>query len=285
MADEHKEEHGSGGEGHSGGGHGGGGHGGGHGGGSHEEHEGAPEWLISFADNVALMMGFFVILLAMNMAKPTLGGIGGKGKNPADEVNPAMKDFAIAIREAFNTPVDINSKDPNEQELVQRLKERKQQGGTTSLPAPSGRDKNADSAKTGWFVAGTIVEFPEVCDATLSEEGKRKLAEFAAMKKGEQWIIEVRGHTSVVESREGKAHAMKLALERAQAAANELVAHGLEWAQLRVVGCSDNEQRTPRANSPEEHASNQRVEVGPTPEQMRGDVYNGPATSAETSHE
>ena len=49
-------------------GHGGGSHGGGHAAGGHEEgHEGAPEWLISFADNVALMMGFFVILLAMNM--------------------------------------------------------------------------------------------------------------------------------------------------------------------------------------------------------------------------
>lgn len=44
----HEEGHGK--KGH--GGHGGHGHGGGH-----EEHAGAPEWLISFADNVALLMG------------------------------------------------------------------------------------------------------------------------------------------------------------------------------------------------------------------------------------
>ena len=89
-------EHGEGGA-HKGGGHGGG-HG--HGGGGHEEHhEGAPEWLISFADNVALMMGFFVILLAMNMAKQTVGGIGGEaqmGGNP-NQAN-TMIDFAIAVR-------------------------------------------------------------------------------------------------------------------------------------------------------------------------------------------
>ena len=40
------------------------------GGGHDEEHEGAPEWLISFADMVMLIMGFFVILFALNMSPP-----------------------------------------------------------------------------------------------------------------------------------------------------------------------------------------------------------------------
>src|SRR5437773_3233542 len=112
MADkEHEQKEGS--HGHSGGG----GH---HGGGHEEAHEGAPEWLISFADNVALMMGFFVILLAMNMAKPTLGGIGGAAKNTTDS-SPEMEDFAIEVRKAFNVPVDINSTNPNEAPLVRRL--------------------------------------------------------------------------------------------------------------------------------------------------------------------
>ena len=41
-----------------------GGHVGGHGGGGHDEEEeaGAPEWLISFADMVMLLMGFFVMI-------------------------------------------------------------------------------------------------------------------------------------------------------------------------------------------------------------------------------
>src|ERR1043165_7557814 len=115
MAEEHKEEHGQSGESHSGGGHGGhGGSGGGHGGGGgHEEHEGAPEWLISFADNVALLMGFFVILLAMNMAKPKTGGLGGENQNPSQQ-DMDMVDAVISIRAAFHNPVDMTSEDPNE---------------------------------------------------------------------------------------------------------------------------------------------------------------------------
>src|SRR5205085_10534811 len=85
-----------------------------HAGGSHEEHEGAPEWLISFADNVALMMGFFVILLAMNMDKPSQGGVGGQEKNPGGrEASTQMEDFAIAMRAAFNNPVREDSTDPH----------------------------------------------------------------------------------------------------------------------------------------------------------------------------
>ncbi len=279
MAEEHKDEHG-GGEGH-GGGHGGGGHGGGgHAGGAHEEHEGAPEWLISFADNVALMMGFFVILLAMNMDKPAAGGVGGEDKYPSSTPSEKMTDFAIEMREAFHNKVDINSTDPHEQELVKRLKERKLQGGTTSQPGADGNKHDVQATRPSDFV--NVVAFAYFLDfeSQLNEEGKQSMAQAAEQLKGKRWIIEVRGHVSAVEARDSKDKAMRLAHERAFAAATELVAQGLDWNQLRVVACADNERDVPRADSVEGHRTNQRVQIVTTQEPMPGDPFNGSNSNA-----
>ena len=53
-----------------------------HGGDHDEEHDGAPEWLISFADMVMLIMGFFVILYALNATPPQQAGAEGDSDGP-----------------------------------------------------------------------------------------------------------------------------------------------------------------------------------------------------------
>ena len=98
--------------------------------------------------------------------------------------------------------------------------------------------------------------------------------------KGQRWIVEVRGHVSAVEARDSKDKAMRLAHERAFAAATELVAQGLEWNQLRVVACADNERDVPRAASVEGHRTNQRVQIVTTQEPMPGDPFNASNSNA-----
>lgn len=270
MADhEHKE-----GEGESHGG-GGGPHGGGHGhgGGGHEgEHEGAPEWLISFADNVALLMGFFVILLAMNMATKHTGGIGSDGDQPGYPKDPMME-FVQSVRESFNSPVKMDSKRPEDQELIRYIL-RKQ--GATNEEGPGGKNPGLQSIRTGdYHRISATVAFDDR-EAGLDAEGRRILAETAAKLKDEAWIIEVRGHVSPFEVMRNPVRARELSYQRAMAAAAALVESGLKWDNLRVVACGDASRVVARATNPADNRQNQRVEILVTNETVAADPYTRP---------
>jgi hypothetical protein len=84
-----------------------------------EEEGGAPEWLISFADMVMLIMGFFVILFALNV-QPKGGEAGGGGEHAEgvatqpQELDPALVE---AIRRAFHSP--LNPSDPRDADVLE----------------------------------------------------------------------------------------------------------------------------------------------------------------------
>ncbi len=246
---------------HSEDGHGGGGHGGGgHGGGGHEEHEGAPEWLISFADNVALMMGFFVILLAMNMAKKTAGGIGGEAKM-GGAPNTDL-DFVIAIRQAFN-PIDMDSDNPAEASLRKRILERAAEAERSRQPEEPGKGKESQAIRpTDLSSLGGTVPFDDNADSLSASA--RGVAEVIASKLiGQRFMIEVRGHSSPSETMRQAERGIALSHSRALAVARVLVAQGIRWDQIRIVACGDNERKVARSYD-EADKQNQRVDVIPT---------------------
>ncbi|MGE3108481.1 MAG: flagellar motor protein MotB [Phycisphaerales bacterium] len=282
MADEHDNTHG---EEHGGGhgGHGGGGHG--HGGGGHAEgeHEGAPEWLISFADNVALMMGFFVILLAMNMQKPTAGGLGGVDKNPASEQpDNAMLDFVIAMRQAFHNPIDMNGSDPNEAKLRKRMQEQRGRSETND-PGPEGDNHRVQAQETSDYVQPTGIVTFDTDSAALSSIGARTAADVAAQLRGRRVFVEVRGHVSAAEAFKDGQRGMKLSQERAMAVAAALIENEMKWSQIRIVLCADSTPVQARADSPTEHRTNQRVEVVVTKEPLPKDQFVDTSSSAGAS--
>jgi flagellar motor protein MotB len=252
-----------------------GGHGahGGGGGGHEEAHEGAPEWLISFADNVALMMGFFVILLAMNMKEPTSGGIGGKDKNGQAPSNDAMLDFALEVRKGFNNPVNPNSTDPAEQELVQHLR-RKQAKGSSEAPGTVGHDNDAQSLRVSdvYNIAGAVA-FDDN-SAVLTTTARELLAGIARKVQGSRFIVEVRGHASAAETFRDVKKGMHLSYDRAWAVAEALSDAGVPWAQVRLVQCGDADPIVPRASDRPEHRTNQRVEVVLTQEPVPPDPFS-----------
>jgi len=247
-------------ESHGGGGHSGG-HGGGHGGGGHEEHEGAPEWLISFADNVALMMGFFVILLAMNMAKKTAGGIGGEEKMGG---SPQDIDFVLAIRQAFN-PIDMDSTNPAEAPLRKRLREKASEGERSRQPEDPGKGKESNAIRpTDLSTLGGTIEFDDN-STTLSSKGQARVEEIAQKIKGLRFFIEVRGHASPSETYRQAEKGMALGYARALTVARVLAAQGVPWEQVRLVACGDNERTVGRVYDDSDRL-NQRVNIVPTNE-------------------
>ncbi|MBL8877983.1 MAG: OmpA family protein [Phycisphaerales bacterium] len=258
MADEHKDHDEHGGKGHGGGGHGGGGHGGGH---AEGEHEGAPEWLISFADNVMLQMGFFVILLALNM-KPASGGAGSPNQPEQGGLPPALLDGFLSIREAFNNPVDPQSDDPNEQPLVHRLREKLSQGaGPADENSTVGKEKETKSIRPSDYLGmGGKIMFADGA-TELDADAQNDIRQLCNRLRGRQSIVEVHGHVSTAEAYGRDDRGMHLSYERAWIVASALSECGVSWSQLQLISAADTDRINAIAYDLSAHRVNQRVEV------------------------
>lgn len=260
-------------------GHGGGGHH--HGGGGHDgEHEGAPEWLISFADNVTLMMGFFVIMLAMNM-KPAAGGTGGTDKDGNPTASPDMIDAALAIREGFNNPVNLASTDARDLPLIRRVLERNEKGFARTTGVP-GDKHDVESIRASKYreLCGSV-PFASKSSA-LTDETRKKARSIGIQFKGIMTMIEVRGHCSTAEAAAAKDHGRELCYQRAAIVASALESFGIDARQVRIVVCGDYDPVQETAYSVDEHAKNQRVEVIFTEQSMPVSPARTPDAEAES---
>ncbi len=302
MAD--KDEHhggGGGGEGHDDHGekhakHGG--HGGGHGGGHEEHEEGVPEWVVSFADNALLQMGFFCILLAMNMGLKARGPV---DPNDPENGQPAASspasdqwlDAVLAIRESFNSPVNLEGTNPNEASLRKRAKEKL---GMTPMPGSQGQgageEDQSNAQKDAQLIGENETVVFETSSSMLSRRAKDDIEAFVKAVKGQRFVIEVRGHVSPWEARGSvgagpnaiapggpdgttdikRGH--RLAFDRALAVTEALVAAGIEPQLIRVKSSSDGERVSQTVYTDAQKRSNQRVEIIKTNEQMPADPYS-----------
>ena len=283
MSEHEKDNHGAEAHGSHGAGSHGGGHGGGHGpgGGGHEEgHEGAPEWLISFADMVMLIMGFFVILLAMNMGPKATAVQGGEpSETEAHPESSAARyaDLVISIREGFNNGVDPFGNDPSEAWLRKRLRDKHE--GSTNQPGPQGDHPNLQAIRpTDYNRVTARVPFEDGSDA-LSAEAKEVIASAAVGLRDQRWIVDVRGHVSPFEAMRNVRAARQLSYDRAFAVAEILVQNGVSWENIRVSALGEVDRVVTRTYDREKDRANQRVEIVQTDDPTPGDPYSAAAPS------
>jgi outer membrane protein OmpA-like peptidoglycan-associated protein len=224
--------------------------------------------LISFADNTALMMGFFVILLGLNM-----GPKGSSAAAPAPDTSARAAaesgqsaqqlDWALAVRAAFNNPVDINSNDPRDKVLVMRLRERirhlaNRQSEDQGL---KGQENKTQSVRdTDYHNLYGYLPFDNNA-ATITPAAKQTLDEVVQKLRGMKLIIELRGHASAAEAYDRSDRAMRLSFDRALAVAGALSGAGLDWRQFRLIPCGDNDRIRPLAYDRQGHAKNECVEI------------------------
>lgn len=279
MSEHEKDKHaheGGGSHGGGGGSHGGGGHGHGPGGGGHEEgHEGAPEWLISFADMVMLIMGFFVILLAMNMGPKATAVQGGEPSEKEAHANTAESryaDLVLSIREGFNSKVDPFGSDPSEEWLRKRLRDRHE--GSTNQAGPQGDHPNLQAIRpTDYNRVTARVPFDDG-SSTLNADAREVIASAAVGLRDHKWIVDVRGHVSPFESMRNTRAARQLAFDRAYAVAQVLVENGVSWDNIRVSSLGETDRVVPKTFDREKDRANQRVEIVQTDEPLPDDPNN-----------
>lgn len=258
-------------------GHGGGSPPGAHGH-SEEEHGGAPEWIISFADNTALIMGFFVIMLAMTMASAVqsavkyAGGDGGPGEGrPAAGgaliETPQVLDILNSIRSAFNNPVDPNNPAPGEEAMAARLRQLLA-GDARDAGVPGDKRMVQSLRDTDYHALSGFVLF-ETRSAELSPRAESELRRFAALTSGLRLIIDIRAHASAAEAFGQADRGIRFSLDRGLAVARYLVGQGLDWRQLRVIPLGDTDPIQTRAYDESSHAQNACVEFRVSNELMK----------------
>jgi len=251
---------------------------------------GAPPWIVTFADLMVLLMCFFVLMLSFSSMDPA-----------------KFKEMSGPMREAFGVQTDVTATgqpkgtsleakefspgvpEPTDQHevrqhtvdsdlntldlgLQQRLRELKAQEEAADQQAQQLRAifrQEIDDGKLLIRQDGTNVtiqllekdSFPSG-SASLETDSVDTLSKVGRLVGAMTGAITVSGHTDNVPVRPGGAYRSNWDLSAARAASvgHELLAAGLDPARLMVTGHADTQPRATN-DSPANRALNRRVDI------------------------
>ena len=248
-------------------------HGGGH---DDEEHDGAPEWLISFADMVMLIMGFFVILFALNATQPAKAGAEGDSDGDATGATVPFDrwaEFVWNTRKAFGNPIDLNTTDPELRKVVDWYYS-EGPGRAMDDGEPGDKEEVRSPHDTGEHSLMIDIKFAHQEDA-LTDEARSRLARLGRQVRGMPMIIEVHGHASTGEAGHEEEAGLTLSFDRSMKVARALAESGVEWRRIKIVAAGDNSPVSAHPSDSIEDAPNRRVEVRVTNRNATEPVRSG----------
>ena len=193
----------------------------------HEGEEGLPEWIMSYADMITILMAFFVVMYSVAGNKDTV-------KEAA--VLRSLRQNLGPFKGAFGSYVPKNSKfaemtgtPPNGRPPEQR--ERAPHGVPAHVPrVPPGQP----------LAKGGLIYFAQGASA-LSEENRHQLDLAIETLEGKPQRIEIRGHATHRPLPEGSPYHdhWDLAYARCRQTMDYLVAHGIAAQRVRLGVASE----------------------------------------------
>ncbi len=274
-----------------------------------EIRNGAPPWLMTFADLMVLLMCFFVLMLSFSeMDREKFKLMSGsmteafgvqtditatdvpKGTSlAADEFSPGIPD-PTTQNEVRQHTVDSDL-DTLDLGLELRLRELKAQEDAAAAQAQELRAVFHQEIDDGTLLirqegSNVVIQLLEKDSfasgsAALESSSRDTLAQIGTLVAGMTGAITVSGHTDNVLIRSGGQYRSNWELSTARAAsvAHELLAAGLDPARLMVSGHADTQPRATN-DTAANRALNRRVDITFANGRDRPGVWTGPAAPA-----
>lgn len=246
--------------------------------------EGLPEWIMSYADMITILMAFFVVMYSMAGA-------------PKD----TKKEEAVfeSLRERFGPvwpglaslgpgPYILKSSPLARVSSTGGSKINNKKSGGADVRAALGDHPRVHTLRPGeQAVIGGILYFPED-NSEISKEHVKQLQTAYEEIGGKRQKIEIRGHTSRRPVPKGSPYRdnWDLAYARCRHTMQQLVSLGLDPKRVRISVAADNEPLAAR-HDPLARSQNSRVEVfmlnemteNPQAQEKRGSPENRSSTA------
>jgi chemotaxis protein MotB len=231
-----------------------------------ETSQGAPGWVVTYADFVTVLLCFFIALVSMGDIKKD------RFQQAVESLQGAFGGFTGFKGGIETTPVDGNPKNA----LLQRLSELEtptakiKQGNsenegrnTTEERAGGGHEFRVTTVRDGLrIVIGGPIAFDRF-GAVLKPEARDLIAHTAERIRGYNTKVLVRGHATNEPLSPGSPfrNPRDLSYSRANAVARTLEENGVRTVRIQAVAVGDTEPLVRQAYTEERRVLNRRVEI------------------------